>query len=158
MKKSKRGKFVYDYPRPAVTVDIVVVSPGRKPQVLLIRRKHEPFAAMWAIPGGFVDMDEDLESAARRELKEETGVQARRLVQLRTFGDPGRDPRGRTISVAYLAQVDSTRLKPKADDDAAEVGWHSLSHPPPLAFDHAKILACARSYLKTPSHLRKPKC
>ncbi|MBV9122053.1 MAG: NUDIX hydrolase [Planctomycetes bacterium] len=143
-----RKKFCYDYPRPAVTVDIVVLTREEKPRVLLIRRKQDPFAGKWAIPGGFVNMDEDLESAARRELQEETGVQAGQLEQLHTFGDPNRDPRGRTISVAYITRVDADQVQPKAADDAAEVGWHSLSRPPALAFDHAKILACARQRLQ----------
>jgi 8-oxo-dGTP diphosphatase len=138
-----RKKYTYDYPRPAVTVDIVIVTGGKKPRVLLIRRKHEPFAGTWAIPGGFVEMDESLEAAARRELLEETGVEAAHLEQLHTFGDPGRDPRGRTISIVYVALVDASRLKPQAADDAAEVGWHDLRRLPPLAFDHDKILACA---------------
>jgi 8-oxo-dGTP diphosphatase len=142
------GKYVYEYPRPAVTVDIVIVTRSPKPRVLLIRRKYEPFAGCWALPGGFVDMEETLEAAARRELLEETGVHAKDLVQLRTFGDPGRDPRGRTISVAYLAVVNADKLKPHAADDAAEVGWFSLTRPPSLAFDHREILAFARKHLK----------
>ena len=93
------GKYTYEYPRPAVTVDIVIATREESPRVLLIRRKNEPFAGCWALPGGFVEMDETLESAARRELHEETGVKTKALVQLGTFGDPGRDPRGRTISV-----------------------------------------------------------
>lgn len=144
-----RLKFCYEYPRPSVTVDIVLVTREAKPRVLLIRRKHDPFAGFWAIPGGFVDMDESLEAAARRELMEEASVQADQLEQLYTFGDPQRDPRGRTISVVYLARVDADKLQPRAEDDAAEVGWHSLQRPPaPLAFDHAKILACARQRIK----------
>ena len=142
------GKFTYDYPRPAVTVDIVIVTREAKPRVLLVRRKHAPFAGAWAIPGGFVNMDEPLDAAARRELLEETGVRAKDLVQLGTFGDPERDPRGRVISVAYLALVDPKRLKPLAADDAAAVGWFALARPPKLAFDHKDILACARKYLK----------
>ena len=108
------GKFTYEYPRPAVTVDIAIVTREEKPRVLLIRRKHDPFAGCWALPGGFVDMDEALEAAARRELFEETGVKAKALMQLATFGDPGRDPRGRTISVVYLAEVDADGLQPRA--------------------------------------------
>jgi 8-oxo-dGTP diphosphatase len=142
------GKFTYEYPRPAVTVDIVIATRERKPRVLLIRRKHEPFAGCWALPGGFVDMDEPLEAAARRELLEETGVRAARLVQLHTFGDPGRDPRGRTVSVVYLAHVDARRVAPRAADDAAEVGWFALARLPKLAFDHRDILRCARKHLK----------
>src|ERR1043165_4060536 len=127
-----KKKYCYDYPRPAVTVDVVIVTREATPRVLLIRRKHEPFEGMWAIPGGFVDMDEGLEEAARRELFEETGVRAGALLQLHTFGDPQRDPRGRNISVAYLAVVDPKTLKPEAGDDAAEAGWHSLRRPPKL--------------------------
>jgi 8-oxo-dGTP diphosphatase len=143
-----KKQFTYNFPRPAVTVDIVLVSRKKDAQVLLIRRKHEPFAGKWAIPGGFVNIDEPLEVAARRELAEETGLRIPKLEQLRTFGDPGRDPRGRIISVVYLARVNPKKLKPQAADDAADVAWHSLKHPPALAFDHAKILAWARQRLK----------
>lgn len=143
-----RKQYTYKYPRPMVTVDVVVVTEEAKPRVLLIRRKHDPFAGRWAIPGGYVDMNEPLEEAAKRELLEETGIQLKRLEQIGAFGNPGRDPRGRTISVVYLARVNPNQLKPKADDDAAEVGWHSLLRPPPLAFDHQAILGCARRRLK----------
>jgi 8-oxo-dGTP diphosphatase len=147
MSKSSKQKYTYEYPRPAVTVDVVIVSREQEPRVLLIRRKHEPFAGMWAIPGGFVDMEEALEAAARRELYEETGLAAGELEQLHTFGDPGRDPRGRTISVVYLARVDPDQVKPRAADDAADVGWHRLNQLPALAFDHGQILAHARQRL-----------
>jgi 8-oxo-dGTP diphosphatase len=148
MGRARRKKYTYDYPRPAVAVDLVIISKEKNRRVLLIRRKHDPFAGMWALPGGFVEMEESLEAAARRELKEETGVEVERLEQLYTFGDPGRDPRGRVISVVYLAIVDAAKLTPRAADDAVEVGWHPLSQPPPLAFDHAEILACARRRLE----------
>jgi len=141
-------KYTYDYPRPAVTVDIVVVTRGPRPRVLLIRRKHDPFAGWWAIPGGFVEMDETLEAAARRELKEETGLSVDGLEQLYTFGDPWRDPRGRTIAVAYLTRVDEKRVRPQAGDDAGEVGWFSLQRPPALAFDHREILGHVRRRLR----------
>ena len=143
-----KKKYSYDFPRPAVTVDIVVLTQEKAPRVLLIRRKHAPFAGMWAIPGGFVDMDESLEAAAVRELREETGLNVARLQQLRTFGDPGRDPRGRTISVVYLARVDPTKVHPEGKDDAAEATWHSLRRLPPLAFDHKAILACVRKRIE----------
>ena len=143
-----KKRFTYDYPRPAVTVDVVMVTGGTRPRVLLIRRKHDPFAGMWALPGGFLDMDESLEDAARRELFEETGVTTGHLNQLHTFGALHRDPRGRTISVAYLALVNAARLQPRAADDAAAVAWHPLHRLPPLAFDHADILACARKHLR----------
>ncbi len=142
------GKFTYDYPRPAVSVDIVIVTRQAKPRVLLIKRKHDPFAGCWALPGGFVEMDESLDAAGRRELLEETGVVAKKLVQLGAFGDPGRDPRGRTITIAYLAEVDFDKVAARAADDAAEVGWFSLQRPPTLAFDHRNILACARRHLR----------
>lgn len=144
-----RQQYTYDYPRPAVTVDLVLVTREERPRVLLIRRKKEPFAGKWALPGGFVDMDETLEESARRELLEETGVRVARLEQLHTFGDPGRDPRGRTITVAYLAVVAPGSVDARAADDAAEAGWFSLRRPPPLAFDHADILALARKRVRS---------
>src|SRR5437868_10086929 len=116
-----RKKFVYDYPRPAVAVDLVILTREKKPRVLLVQRKHEPFAGRWALPGGFVDMDEGLEAAARRELQEETGVRAARLEQLQAFGEPGRDPRGRVISIAYLAVLDADKTNAAAADAAAAV-------------------------------------
>jgi 8-oxo-dGTP diphosphatase len=142
-----KGTYTYEYPRPAVTADAVILSREDKPRVLLIRRRGEPFAGTWAIPGGFVDMDETLEAAARRELFEEAGVRVGRLEQLHTFGDPGRDPRGRTISVAFIGRADADQLRPRSGDDAAAVAWHSLPRPPRLAFDHAEILAWARRWL-----------
>jgi 8-oxo-dGTP diphosphatase len=144
MSKARKQPYCYEYPRPAVTVDVVIVTREDRPRVLLIRRKHDPFAGTWAIPGGFVDMDESLEDAARRELREETSVEVADVEQLHAFGDPGRDPRGRTISVAYLARVDVKHVRAVAADDAAEVGWHLLDQLPPLAFDHDQILALAR--------------
>ena len=135
------------YERPSVTVDIVVVTRrAGEFQVLLIRRKNPPFAGHWALPGGFVEPNEPLEAAARRELWEETGAEPAHLEQLYTFGDPGRDPRGWTISIAYLALLvgeEAECRQPKAGSDASEVGWFDLREPPPLAFDHAQILARA---------------
>lgn len=141
-------KHTYDYPRPALTVDVAIVTREAKPRVLLIRRKKDPFALSWAMPGGFVDENERLVDAARRELVEETGVTVADLEQLYTAGDPGRDPRGWTVSVVYLAQVDPDALKPVAADDADEVGWFPLDKLPALAFDHAMILARVRIRLE----------
>jgi 8-oxo-dGTP diphosphatase len=129
------------YERPSVTVDIVIltVRDGRL-VVLLIRRKRWPFAGMWAIPGGFVNPDESLEDAAKRELQEETGVRDVYLEQLYTFGDPVRDPRTRVITVVYYALIRSDQLNVQAADDAEDAGWFHLHHVPELAFDHRKIL------------------
>jgi 8-oxo-dGTP diphosphatase len=137
-------KHTYEYPRPALTVDVAIVTREAKPRVLLIRRKKDPFALSWAMPGGFVDENERLVDAARRELLEETGVTVADLEQLYTAGDPGRDPRGWTVSVVYLAQVNLDALKPVAADDADAVGWFALDNLPALAFDHAMILARVR--------------
>src|SRR5262245_24511303 len=143
-----RGKYTYDFPRPAVTADIVVVSQESRPHVLLIRRGDEPFQGAWALPGGFLDPDETLADAAKRELREEIGVTGVDLEQLGAFGDPGRDPRGWTVTVAFLTRVDRAAVKPQAGDDAAEVKWHSLAKPPKnLAFDHDQVLARARARL-----------
>jgi 8-oxo-dGTP diphosphatase len=145
---NSRGKYSYDFPRPAVTADIVIVSLEPEPRVLLIRRGDDPFKGAWALPGGFVDPDETLAEAAHRELHEETGVAGVHLEQLGAFGDPGRDPRGWTVTIAFLARVDSSAIMPKAGDDAAAVKWHLLEKPPKkLAFDHGKILARARARL-----------
>jgi 8-oxo-dGTP diphosphatase len=130
--------------RPAVTVDVVLVATiGAKRQVLLVRRKKPPFAGAWALPGGFVEPDEPLEVAARRELWEETGLASTHLEQLHTFGDPGRDPRGWTVSVAYLARLEADSVRagcPRAGSDAEAVAWFDLDDLPDLAFDHAEIL------------------
>jgi|SRR5262245_37225931 len=140
-------KHTYDYPRPALTVDIAIVTREARPCVLLIRRLKDPFAGSWALPGGFVDENERLADAARRELREETGVDSGDLEQLYTAGDPGRDPRGWVVSVAYLAQVDPHAVKPVAADDAEAVGWFALDELPPLAFDHAMLLGRVRARL-----------
>ncbi|TET49879.1 MAG: NUDIX hydrolase [Anaerolineales bacterium] len=138
-----------DYPHPSVTVDVIVfrLRDGDL-QVLLIRRGHEPYGGMWAIPGGFVDIDESLDQAAKRELVEETGVREVYLEQLYTFGDPGRDPRGRVVTVAYLALLPAGAVELRAGDDAAAAQWWSVHDLPPLAFDHAGILDYALQRLR----------
>lgn len=130
----------YEYPRPAVTVDVVVLTDDAA--ILLVKRRSDPFAGRWALPGGFIDMDETLADAAARELAEETGVAGLNLRQLKAFDDPDRDPRARTIGVAFLSEVNG-RPDVTAGDDAAEAAWHSLADLPPLAFDHDQIVACA---------------
>ena len=125
--------------RYAVAADVVVVAETPEPSVLLIRRRNPPHG--WAIPGGFVEPDEDLIDAARRELSEETGLQPPALRQLATFGHPDRDSRGRTIAVVYGARLHRAAL-PAAGDDAADARWFPLTAlPTTLAFDHATILA-----------------
>lgn len=138
---AKKKEHCYEYPRPAVSVDVVVLREGRPDQleILLIRRGGDPYKGMWALPGGFVEEDETLEQAARRELEEETGLKRVRVVQLAAFSDPSRDPRGRTISVAFTARV-GPRAAAGAGDDASDSRWFPLSGLPKLAFDHAKII------------------
>lgn len=132
--------YTYNFPRPGLTVDSVLFRQSAAgTQVLLIERKGQPYATCWALPGGFVDKDESLEDAARRELKEETDLDGMALQQLGAFGDPGRDPRGWTVTVAFWACVDDTQTA-KAGDDAAAAAWWALDALPPLAFDHAEIL------------------
>ncbi len=129
------------YDRPSVTVDVVIFTLLKGTlHVLLVKRKQWPFAGMWALPGGFVHMDESLDDAARRELREESGIDQVYLEQLYTFGDPGRDPRTRVITVAYYALVSADRQHLRAATDASEVSWFPAENPPPLAFDHRQIL------------------
>jgi 8-oxo-dGTP diphosphatase len=142
---------VTKYERPSVTTDVVIFGiVDETLKVLLIKRKSWPFEGMWAIPGGFVRMEESLEEAAHRELKEETGVDSDDvyLEQLYTFGEPQRDPRTRVITVAYFALVSADKINPEAASDAADVGWFSVYKPPPLAFDHADILDYAITRLR----------
>lgn len=141
--------YCYDYPRPALTVDLAVFRRAdNRWQVLLIQRKHEPFAGRWALPGGFVDENEPLDQAARRELTEETGLADVAVQQFGAFGDPGRDPRGWTVTIAYLAVVPPHRTETRAGDDAARAAWFDVDRLPPLAFDHDQIIQ--RALLQLP--------
>ena len=143
--------FTYDYPRPALTVDCVIfgLGQGHQLKVLLIQRAVDPFAGQWALPGGFVGMDEDLETAALRELAEETGMKNVFIEQLFTFGGLNRDPRGRVVSVAYYGLVNLDEHPVAADTDARRVGWHETDKLPPLAFDHRQIFETAISRLRS---------
>lgn len=134
-----QGKYVYDWPRPMVTVDALLfaVCGGRK-SVLLIRRGNEPFKGLWAVPGGFLEMDEELVDAAKRELFEETGITGVELKQMHTFGTVGRDPRGRMITVVYTATLER-QIEPKPGDDAVEAKWFDVEDLPKLAFDHSEV-------------------
>lgn len=139
------------YDRPSVTVDVVIFTLiERELHVLLVKRRRWPYEGRWAIPGGFVQMDESLELAARRELEEETGVRDVYLEQLYTFGDPKRDPRMRVISVAYIALIRSDRQTLRVSDESTEVRWFPVRHlPGQLAFDHDTILATALDRLRS---------
>ncbi len=143
------GRHVYDYPRPAVTVDCVVLGLDADDlKVLLIQRGLEPYQHTWALPGGFVLPDEDLDTAARRELREETNIEDVYLEQLYTFGAPRRDPRGRVITVAYYALAKLSDYRVTAATDAESVGWYPLDKLPALAFDHADIILRAVERLR----------
>jgi 8-oxo-dGTP diphosphatase len=132
--------FTYTYPHPAVCVDIILIHQNKEENnILLINRKNNPFKYYWALPGGFVEMDETLEQSALRELLEETGIELKKLTQFATFGDPGRDPRERTVSVVYFSILEK-ELKPLAGDDAKNADWFSVKDLPNLAFDHKKII------------------
>jgi|SRR5690606_35908332 len=123
-----------------VTVDIVVLrEKNNQKEILLIQRKNEPFQNQWALPGGFVDKDEDLETAAKRELKEETSVDAQNIKQMKTYGNPYRDPRGYMVSVAYFTMIDSN-TNTVAADDAKALQWFAVENLPDLAFDHQTII------------------
>jgi len=143
--------YTYDYPRPALTVDGVIFGldvKGRM-KVLLIKRLKGPFKDCWALPGGFVDMeDEDTDAAVARELEEETDTKNLYLEQLYTFSKKGRDPRERVVSVAYYGLVRPDALKPKAGDDAKEVKWWPIKRLPKLAFDHRDIVKMGRERIK----------
>ena len=132
-------EYTYKYPRPAVTADCVVITRESEPKVLLIQRGNEPFKGCWAFPGGFMDMDETTEQCAIRELEEETGLEVLGLQQIGAYSKVNRDPRGRTVTVAYLVRVD-TAVAVIGQDDAAKAEWFPLSALPPLAFDHEDIM------------------
>ena len=132
--------FTYDYPRPCVTVDCVIFKMGEPYEVLLIRRKFAPYKDLWAFPGGFINMDETLEQAAARELEEETGLTGIELTQFHAFSAIDRDPRARTIGIAFYGFADKEKWEVKGTDDAAEAKWFPLDQIPQLAFDHDEIL------------------
>lgn len=140
--------YTYNYPRPAVTADCIVVTREAEPKVLLIQREGQPFKGCWAFPGGFLNMDETTEQCAVRELEEETGMKVTNLQQIGAYSKVDRDPRGRTITIAYLAVVDAP-VAVTGQDDAAKAQWFPINALPPLAFDHEDIMKDAiRLYQK----------
>ncbi|MGI6477859.1 MAG: NUDIX domain-containing protein [Salinivirgaceae bacterium] len=139
--------FTYQYPRPAVTADIVLIDKNDcNLSVLLIQRKNPPYQNQWAFPGGFMEMNETLIETAHRELFEETGVKNVKLTQFKTYDAIDRDPRHRTISTVFIGYFNKTSLV-SAGDDALNAKWFSINEIPPLAFDHALILKDILSYI-----------
>ena len=133
--------YTYTYPKASVTVDMAVFSKtGKDWSVLLIQRGNPPFQDAWALPGGFIEIEETLVESAHRELEEETGLTGIDLKQFMTYGDPGRDPRGRTISVVFLGFAEPSNTLVSAGDDARSAAWYFLENLPQLAFDHDEIL------------------
>lgn len=136
--------YSYKYPRAAITADILIYKKENNQLfVLLIERKHPPYQGIWALPGGFMEMDETLEETARRELKEETDISGIHLEQFHTFSTLNRDPRHRTITTVFIGSATSATTEPSAGDDASRAQWFSFNQLPPLAFDHGEVLAMA---------------
>ena len=131
--------YIYKYPRPAVTADCIVITKEKKPKVLLIQRGNPPFKGDRAFPGGFMNMEETTEQCAIRELEEETGLQVANLQQIGAYSKVDRNPRGRTITVAYLVIADHP-IAVTGQDDAAKAQWFPIDALPPLAFDHEDIM------------------
>ena len=150
-KMNEKGKYVYEWPRPMVTVDAVVFAvTAEATKLLLIKRGNEPFKGQWAIPGGFIGIDEELEDAVARELQEETGLTGIALEQMHTFGTCGRDPRGRQITVVYMGVITEGFDRIKAGDDAEQAQWFNIENlPPNMAFDHDAVTKFAIERLKT---------
>ena len=150
--KSGEGKrYCYDYPRPSVTTDCVIFGfDGTRLRVLLVERGIEPFKGRWAFPGGFLQMEESAEEGALRELQEETGLKDAYIRQFHAFSDPGRDPRGRVLTIAYYALVKMQEVK--GGDDAARAEWFALDEVPSLAFDHDLMLRTALKELRRQIH------
>ncbi|MDX2432333.1 MAG: NUDIX hydrolase [Bacteroides sp.] len=136
----EKKKYCYEYPRPALTSDIAVLRLEGLPEILLVERKDPPFEGMWALPGGFMEIEENLEEAARRELLEETGLKAGELIRFETYDRPDRDPRGRTITQVFIMIWKADMGTAVAGSDASAVKWFDLTQLPALAFDHAEIL------------------
>ncbi len=142
--------YSYDHPRPSLAVDIVVFTIRENLlQLLLIRRANEPFLGSWALPGGFINMEEALEEAASRELSEETGIHEAYLEQLYTYGEPNRDPRGRVVSVAYFALIPANPpVRGEGGNDSSQARWFPIDDLPALAFDHTEIVGYALRRLR----------
>ncbi len=146
--------YSYDHPCPAVTVDIAVFRQiSDQYQVLLVQRSQLPFKDFWALPGGFINMGETLEQSAARELEEETGLVDLALMQVYTYGDPDRDPRGRVISVSFTAVLERLEAEIRPGSDAKQVRWFNMTSLPDLAFDHGRIITDAFKAISPASNL-----
>ena len=140
--------YTYKYPHPAVTADCIVFAcQNEKTQVLLIKRGSEPCKDMWALPGGFMNIDESAEEAATRELKEETGIDVKEVTQVGAYSKVDRDPRERVITIAFYTVIDNP-VRAVGQDDAKQTEWFTLDNLPTLAFDHSEILSAAIGMLK----------
>lgn len=149
--------FTYKYPRPSVTADVVVITKEKEPRVLLIQRGNEPFKGHWAFPGGFMNMDETTEQCAIRELEEETGLKVSNVKQIGAYSKVDRDPRGRTLTVAYLAHIDEAE-DVEGQDDAAKAEWFPICNLPQLAFDHEDIMNDAKALLLNDTSFASSSC
>jgi 8-oxo-dGTP diphosphatase len=147
---AKKGKYVYEWPRPMVAADATVFGFfAGKTKLLLVKRKYGPFKGKWCVPGGFVNLDEELGDASARELAEETGLTGIRLEQIHAFGGVGRDPRGRVITVTFMGIAGREQTNIKAGDDAAKARWFDIENlPKDLAFDHNEVVKLAIGKLK----------
>ena len=147
---AEKGKYIYAWPRPMVAADAAVFGFfAGKAKLLLVNRRNEPFKGQWCLPGGFVDIDEELDDAVARELAEETGLKGVKLEQVHSFGKCGRDPRGRVITVTYMGIVQEGVDKVKAGDDAAKAEWFDIDKlPKKLAFDHNDVVKFVIKNLK----------
>ena len=149
--RKEKGEYTYPFPRPSVTTDCVIFGyDGKDLKLLLVERGIPPFKGMWALPGGYLQMDEDAIDGAKRELFEETGLRDAYIEQFRTFSAVDRDPRGRVITIAHLALVRISEVK--GGDDAAKARWFPLKDVPQLAFDHDMILREAMKALRQKIH------
>ena len=145
----KKGTYTYEYPRPAMTADCVIFGfDGQALKILLIERGLEPYKGYWALPGGFMRMNETIDQCAMRELREETNMKEVYIEQMHVFSNVNRDPRGRVVTVAFIALVRPSEHKIVGGDDASNAMWFNAATLPPLAFDHAKIVEYARNYLR----------
>jgi len=147
---AEKGQYIYEWPRAMVTVDAVVFKRSEgKTALLFIRRKNDPFKGNWAFPGGFIEMDEELEDAVVRELTEETGLKNVKLEQMHTFGTVGRDPRGRQITIVFMGLTNDKNAIIQAGDDAEEAKWFDIENlPKNMAFDHEEVAKFAIGRLK----------